>query len=66
MHYIMQRFSLILRVILLRWNAFASDAIELSARQNFALWLAGEKFFAVGRAALAVKPRRVSHGLTTG
>ncbi len=27
-------------VILLKWNAYASDLIELSTRQNFATWLA--------------------------
>src|SRR4030095_6756984 len=39
-HYILQRFSVTLNVILLRWNGWYQTLIELSTRHNFALWLA--------------------------
>ena len=43
----------------------ASDLIELSTRHNFALWLAEERFFAVGRAAFPVTQRKASRGSRT-
>ena len=43
----------------------ASDLIELSTRQNFALWLAEERFFAAGRAALPVTQLKASRGSRT-
>ena len=46
-----------------RW---ASDLIELSTRQNFAIWLAGGEVFAAGREALPGIRSRVSRGLRMG
>ena len=45
----------------------ASDCIELSTRQNFAHWFwLEERFFAVGRAALPVTPRKASQWIEDG
>ena len=44
---------------------FQSDLIELSTRHNFAFFLAGGRFFAGGRTALPVTPRKVLHGSRT-
>ena len=40
----------------------ASELVELSTRQNFALWLIAGRCFVVGRAALPVTQPKVSRG----
>ena len=43
----------------------ALDLIELSTRQNFAIWLLSEPFSAVGRVALPVIQMKASCGSKT-